>query len=158
MGHYTSFGGYQANSKEIKATIVSPEEAERLADVKTASESEASAPEAEIRKQQTSEHTLRYNQNKTMYDLIPWQWESVLAEIFTFGAKKYAPHNWKKSLNTTDHSKVVQDRLSSARRHIAAWQQGETNDPESGLAHLGHAAWNLLMILWYDQHEKKPKR
>lgn len=121
-------------------------------------ESTKEAPEAIVRKQQTSEHTLRYNQNKTMYDLIPWEWERALAEIFTFGAKKYAPHNWKKSLNTTDHAQVVQDRLASARRHIAAWQSGERDDPESKVHHLAQASWNLLMIFWYDLHEKKTKR
>ena len=112
-------------------------------------------PEAVIRKNQEATHTLRHNQNKTMYDLIPWEWMEVLAQIFTFGAQKYAPNNWRKSLNTTDHEQVIQDRLSSALRHIIAWRKGEQNDSESGFAHLGHAAWNILFIFWYDMNKKK---
>lgn len=101
--------------------------------------------------------TTRYNEGKLMYNLIPFEWEEVLARIFTFGAKKYAPNNWKNSLNTSDHKQVIEDRLGSARRHIAAWQRGERNDPESGQHHLAQASWNLLLIFWYELHEKETK-
>ena len=90
-----------------------------------------------------------------MLELIPWEWEEVLGSIFTFGAQKYAAHNWKKSLNTEDHDQLKEDRLGSAKRHILAYQKGEKLDLESGQPHLGHAAWNLLCVMWYDLNERK---
>ena len=36
-------------------------------------------------------------------------------------------------------------------RHLIAWSNGEDNDKESGLSHLGHAACNIMFLL----HMKK---
>lgn len=59
-----------------------------------------------------------------------------VAEVGTFGARKYSRENWKK----------VPDRetryLDAAWRHLL--QHGV--DPESGLQHLHHAIWNLLAV------------
>ncbi len=100
----------------------------------------------------SKEKTDRYNKGKMMYGLIPWQWLESLANIFTFGAKKYAPNNWKKSLNTEDHNVLIEDRISSLLRHYVSWRKGEIDDPESGEHHLAHVAWNALMIVWYDKN------
>ncbi len=94
---------------------------------------------------------LRYNKGKLRYDLLPAEWEAELAEILTKGAEKYDAHNWKKSIGTADHDAMVEDRYSSARRHIEAWRRGEKIDPELGTSHLGMAAWNLLVCLTYDR-------
>jgi len=99
--------------------------------------------------------TTRYNKGKIMYQLVPWEWLEVLAKIFTMGAMKYAPNNWKLSLNTNDHDDAVEERLGSAWRHLIARLKGEVLDPESGEPHLGHTAWNILFVMWYDMYEKK---
>ena len=39
--------------------------------------------------------------------------------------------------------------LACLMRHMAAWQRGEENDPESGLPHLAHAMCNLRMLTLY---------
>jgi ADP-heptose:LPS heptosyltransferase len=36
-------------------------------------------------------------------------------------------------------------------RHLAAWQRGEENDPETGLPHLAHAMCNLRMLTLYSK-------
>lgn len=60
-----------------------------------------------------------------------------VAEVGTFGAKKYARGNWLKLDN-------AQERYEDALwRHLL--QYGK--DPESGLDHLAHAAWNILAII-----------
>ncbi len=102
-----------------------------------------------------SKLAVRHNEGKTNFVLIPWEWLQVLAEIFTFGAKKYAPRNWQKSLNTQDHDKFCEDRLDSTMRHMVAHMRGERLDPESGRPHTDHSAWNLLCVMWYNMNDKR---
>lgn len=57
--------------------------------------------------------------------------------VLTFGAKKYASHNWRKGLH--------QSRLlGAALRHVVAYLGGEDRDPESHLSHLYHASCCLM--------------
>ena len=66
------------------------------------------------------------------------------AQVLTFGAHKYDSHNWRKGFEWS--------RLYGALlRHVTASMDGETNDPESGLSHLDHAACCLMFL---QEHEK----
>lgn len=57
------------------------------------------------------------------------------------GAKKYGPYNWREK-------KIQADiYVDAARRHIAAWFDGEENAEDSGVHHLGHAIATLGIIL-----------
>lgn len=62
-----------------------------------------------------------------------------LANVLTFGAKKYAAHNWRKGFNLSRPYDALQ-------RHLVAWNAGEDMDPESGLPHLDHAACELMFL------------
>jgi hypothetical protein len=63
-----------------------------------------------------------------------------LAKVLQFGANKYAAHNWRKGFKIT--------RLISAlMRHILAFNDGEDNDPETGLSHIAHAMCNCMFII-----------
>lgn len=85
---------------------------------------------------------LRFNEGKIRYDLLePFAIEQV-AKVFTMGAKKYAPFNWLKGMPWSS-------MVASMKRHIAAFENGEDFDPESGLYHLAHAAWNALALVSY---------
>lgn len=64
-----------------------------------------------------------------------------VAEILTFGAKKYAAHSWKTVPDASDRY------LAALMRHLVAHSKGELVDPESGQSHLSHAACNALFIL-----------
>jgi len=80
----------------------------------------------------------KYDSGKLRLDLIPPEIIQVLGEIFTFGCERYGEGNWAKGLS--------ENRLiAAARRHDLAFAQGEEMDPDSGLPHLAHAAWNLLI-------------
>ena len=75
--------------------------------------------------------------------LVPTKiiWE--IAKIREYGCKKYpegGTDNWKQ---------VEPQRYFDALvRHIlAAWEDHESIDPESGLMHLSHAACNLAFLL-----------
>lgn len=62
----------------------------------------------------------------------------AVGEVGTFGANKYTDHGW---LDVPQGPARYRDALL---RHLFA---DETHDPESGLPHLAHAAWNALAIL-----------
>ena len=80
--------------------------------------------------------------SKVRYDLIdPWALHA-LAEVYTYGAKKYAPRNMDKGTAWSRY-------FGAAMRHMWAWQRGEDIDPESGLPHLAHAAWSMFTLFRY---------
>ena len=83
---------------------------------------------------------MRFNTNKTRFDLIPASWSRVLAQILTKGAVKYAPRNWEKGLSWSE-------TLGSLHRHLDKWVSGETHDEETKCHHMGHVAWNALALM-----------
>jgi len=86
----------------------------------------------------------RYNGNKPDYSLIPLCTLEDEARVWEHGREKYAAWNWAKGM---PWSAV----FASLQRHMAAWQRGEANDPESGLPHLAHAMCNLRMLALYEK-------
>ena len=79
------------------------------------------------------------DEDKARFHLIPPESIKGVADVLTFGAKKYGERNWEKGL---DSSRI----FSAAQRHLWAWWSGEENDHESGLSHLHHAAANVMML------------
>lgn len=81
---------------------------------------------------------------KLMADMVLGDFARALTavtEVGTFGARKYTKHGWL----------LVEDgvaRYSDARmRHWLKEKCGETHDPDSGLLHAAHDAWNTLARL-----------
>lgn len=84
---------------------------------------------------------LKYDQDKSRMDLLDTSFLLGVADVLTFGAKKYAAHNWRKG--------IAQSRLiGAAYRHLSAYNNGEDNDPESNINHLYHAACCLMFATW----------
>ncbi len=81
----------------------------------------------------------RFNSNKTRYDLVPTHLLKSTADVFAYGAEKYVPWNWAKCAKMSQY-------IASAKRHLAAIEMGEDNDPESGLPHRGHLMCNLQVV------------
>lgn len=64
----------------------------------------------------------------------------AVAEVGTFGAKKYSRGGWQ-------HVDNGQERYRAAKwRHILKGRH-ESHDPDSGLLHKAHEAWNTLAEL-----------
>jgi hypothetical protein len=84
----------------------------------------------------------RYDLGKTRYELIPTHLLASTADVFAYGAQKYAAWNWAKGM---PWSKVI----GCIKRHLAAIERGEDIDPESGLPHIGHLMCNALMLEHY---------
>lgn len=61
--------------------------------------------------------------------------------VGTFGANKYTPHGW---LSVPDAQQRYTDAMM---RHWLKDQAGEAYDPDSGLPHMAHFAWNALALL-----------
>jgi hypothetical protein len=81
---------------------------------------------------------------KQRWGLVLGDFAPALAEVVkvgTFGAKKYTDGGW---LQVPNGIKRYSD---AALRHAAAHAMGELNDPETGLPHLAHVAWNALAVL-----------
>lgn len=95
--------------------------------------------------QSTEDRSLRYNQGKPDYSLIPMSALKEVAHVLEYGASKYARDNWKKPTKWSVS-------FACCMRHLSAWQDGEDLDPESGRNHLGHAATNLLQMLYMLEH------
>lgn len=62
-----------------------------------------------------------------------------VAEVGTYGANKYTPNGWQSVPNAQDRY------MDAAMRHLLK-SATEELDPETGLPHLSHAAWNLLAV------------
>jgi Domain of unknown function (DUF5664) len=91
------------------------------------------------------DEALKFDNGKPDLSQVSWELVSELAKVRMFGERKYAKYNWKKGFKITRS-------LSAALRHIFLFLSGETNDAESGLSHLGHAAACLEHALWDLKH------
>lgn len=91
---------------------------------------------------------LRFNTGKTLYNLIPPYPLEQIAKVFTKGAEKYAPHNWKKGMPWSEVE-------GSLIRHLEAYRNGDDFDDESGLYHMAHVAVNAIFLI--DYYRSNPK-
>ena len=91
---------------------------------------------------------LKFDTGKLQYSLIPPETTQALAEVLTFGSRKYAPNNWMLVENGE------QRYLDALYRHLNAFRLGETHDPESSLHHLSHALTNIAFLHYLSTTKK----
>ena len=91
------------------------------------------------------ERSLRYNNGKPDYSLLPLSTLTEVVRVLEYGASKYERNNWLKPTNW-------EVSFACLMRHMSAWQAGEDNDQESGRSHLAHAACNILQLLHQLEH------
>ena len=73
---------------------------------------------------------------------LPWESLQELGRVFAFGESKYNDYNFRKGYKWS----LSFDALL---RHTLAFWNREDRDSESGLHHLGHAAWHCLILLFF---------
>ena len=84
---------------------------------------------------------VKYDTDKPRMDLLPPLAILEVAKVLAFGAKKYAPGNWKKVDD-------LQNRYTAAAlRHIMDHMINDGTDPESGIDTLAHAICCLMFKL-----------
>jgi hypothetical protein len=80
---------------------------------------------------------IKHDQGKVQLELLSPVWIEGVGQVLSFGAKKYAAHNWRRGLQ---RSRL----LGACLRHVFAYLRGEDVDPETGLLHLYHASCCLM--------------
>ena len=90
---------------------------------------------------------IRYDSNKVRMELLDPVALEGLAAVLTFGAKKYADHNWAKGMKW---SRVT----GSLLRHLFKFISGEDIDQESGLPHVDHVMCNAMFLCNYFRRQK----
>jgi hypothetical protein len=83
--------------------------------------------------------------SKPRLDLVPWPAIEEIAEVLTYGAKKYDANNWCRGAAWGRY-------FAALCRHIFAWWGGENKDPETGLSHLAHAGCCLIFLMSYQRN------
>lgn len=81
------------------------------------------------------------DEGKARVDLVDPEFILGTAKVLAFGADKYGENNWQKVDNFDNRY------YAAAMRHLLAWRSGETDDTESGMNHLYHAACNLMFLI-----------
>lgn len=87
----------------------------------------------------------KFDKGKRLWNLVPWGPLGEVVDVLTYGAQKYTPDNWKKVPDARNRY------FSAALRHLTAWYEGESLDPESGEHHLAHATCCLLFLMYFDR-------
>ncbi len=82
-----------------------------------------------------------YGDLKVPLHLVPPSASAYIAQGLKEGARKYGAFNWRET-NVESMTYV-----GAALRHIAAYVDGETVDPESGNPHLAHAMASLAILV-----------
>jgi hypothetical protein len=91
-----------------------------------------------------SEKGLRFNTGKLRWGLVVFKALEPMVKVLMFGAAKYTDNNWKKGL-------PPREVLECMQRHLAALLDGEVNDPESGLPHIGHVQCNAMFYSYFTE-------
>lgn len=87
---------------------------------------------------------IKHDQDKPDMSLLSTIALLKVAQVMTFGKRKYSAHNWRGGFHWSRP-------LAAAARHLYAYIGGETKDPESGISHLAHAICCLMFILEFEE-------
>lgn len=87
-----------------------------------------------------SEVAIKHDQDKNRLELIPPEAIDAMGRAFTYGAKKYADHNW---VNGFPWERII----GSAMRHLNDFRKGVDIDEESGLHQLDCLIANVAMLI-----------
>jgi ubiquitin-protein ligase len=92
--------------------------------------------------------SIRHNECKPKWSLVHYESLLPMIAVLEFGCIKYSRDNWKKGLD-------LKEILESMQRHLAALMDGEENDKESGISHMGHIQFNAMFYNYhYNEKEK----
>ena len=101
-----------------------------------------------MRKKNKAGEGTKYDDNKIRMELLSSEALIKIAEVMTFGAKKYDSHNWRKGIKW---SRIY----GASQRHLVAWIAGEDKDPETGISHLAHAGCCIMFLLEFEKTHKE---
>lgn len=82
---------------------------------------------------------MKFDTGKPMMDLVRPEFTEGVAKVLTFGAQKYAAHNWAKGIQ---YSRIV----AALDRHLNEIKKGNWYDEESGLPHIDHVGCCVMFL------------
>lgn len=82
---------------------------------------------------------IRENEGKLKWSLVSWSALAPMVRVLMYGSTKYDAHNWKKGLKYTE-------TCESLQRHLNAFIEGEDDDKESKISHVGHIMCNAMFL------------
>ena len=88
----------------------------------------------------------KHDKGKPRMDLLDPYAIEQLSHVLTFGAQKYAAHNWRKGLSKCR-------LIAAALRHLFAYLGGQDRDDESGLSHVAHAMCCCMFLLGLEHRD-----
>lgn len=89
---------------------------------------------------------VKHDQGKPKLSLLTRESLAAEARAFEYGMRKYSKNNYKQGM---DWSRVI----DALMRHTAAFNSGESVDPESGLCHLDHIKACAAMLVYYYENK-----
>lgn len=92
---------------------------------------------------------VKFDNDKPQWSLLPFKALKEVVDVLTYGAKKYAPDNWKKVPDARRRY------IDAGFRHLTAYASGEKLDSETGKSHLAHAMCCLLYLLAFEVGEDR---
>lgn len=94
---------------------------------------------------------IKHDLGKPDFSLIDPYWHEDVAQVLTFGAKKYKRNNWQKN---TDKNRTI----AALERHLNAIKKGELIDPETNMQHTAHIACNSMFLHYMIHREMLVQR
>lgn len=85
----------------------------------------------------------KHDGNKPPMSLIPTKALIEEAYVWGMGEKKYGRYNWEKGL-------IFSRLIDAILRHVTAYNNGETLDPESGRSHMAHIRCDAAMLIEFE--------
>jgi hypothetical protein len=94
---------------------------------------------------------VKLDNNKIQMELLPLRELREVARVLTYGAKKYAPDNWKKVPNAKERY------MGALLRHFTEYREGNVFDHETcpdPLRHIAQVACNALFLLYFELQDE----
>lgn len=89
---------------------------------------------------------IKHDADKLRMELIAPEMVTALADVLTFGAKKYDDRNWERGM---PWGQV----FGALMRHLWAWWSRDSVDAETGKSHLWHAACCLMFLIAFENRK-----
>lgn len=93
-----------------------------------------------------SEEGIKFDGSKLKWRLVWWGFLEAIVRVLMWGAKTYAPDNWK---SVADRRERYKEALM---RHSIAYAKGEITDKDTQESHLACIGCNAMFLHWMDQN------
>ena len=94
------------------------------------------------------DQSLKYDNEKLRWDLLPLEDIEDVVKVYTEGTKKYAPNSWQNLPDGYNRYKAAMFR------HLLEYEKGNTIDEETGCLHLSQVVWNAIAMLHVSKNKE----